>query len=288
MEQSKPGFFARKYNAAEESLLTIFKSPKIWGALLGELLGTMLLTMLLMCSIGVFRVDWVPILLMSAVIGIYLATVKLSGAQLNPLITVGMMASRRMSAIRGILYLLAQVIGAWVGFLILNAFSLVNAPNAGLPELIPATNDDFWMLAFITLLCSIILAFIFARALRYAKKNALTFTFTIASSMILVYLLSVVISQNFFGVSSNLIFNPASALMYGILPTTAENFGALASAAGLAIAVYILVPIIGGVIGFYLSDIATRLAGHGYNHDDCHHDHHGNNHEHHHSKELSA
>lgn len=276
MEQKKPGFFARKYNAAEESLLTIFKSPKIWGALLGELLGTMLITMLLMCSVGVFRVDWVPILLMAGVIGIYLMTVKLSGAQLNPLVTVGMMASRRMSAIRGVLYILAQVIGAWIGFLILNAFSLggglrLGGGNGGeLPELIPATADNFWMLALIALLCSVILAFVFARSLRYAKKSALTFAFTVASSIILVHLLSLIISQNFFAVSGNLIFNPASALMYGILPTTAENFGALASAAGLVLAAYILIPMLGGVIGFYLSDIATRLSGAGYKHENDH------------------
>lgn len=275
MDQKKPGFFARKYNVAEESLLTIFKSPKIWGALLGEVIGTMLLTMLLMCSVGVFRVDWVPILLMSGVIGVYLVAVKLSGAQLNPLITVGMMASRRMSAIRGVLYILAQAIGAWIGFLVLNAFrlggGLAGSGYGGeFPELISATGDNFWMLALVALLCSVTLAFVFARALRHAKKGALTFAFAVASSIIFVHLLSLIISQNFFAASGNLIFNPASALMYGILPTTAENFGALASAAGLALAAYVFIPMLGGVIGFYLSDIATRLAGTGYNHEDCH------------------
>lgn len=275
MDQKKPGFFARKYDATEESLLTIFKTPKIWGALLGELLGTMLITMLLLCSVGVFRVDWVPILLMAGVIGVYLVAVKLSGAQLNPLITVGMIASRRMSAIRGVLYIVTQVIGAWLGFLALNAFRLGGGLSGSgyggeFPELIPATSDNFWMLAFVALLCSVILAFTFARALRYAKKSVLTFAFAVASSLILVYLLSIVISQNFFAVSGNIIFNPASALMYGILPTTAENFGALASAAGLALAVYVFIPMLGGVLGFYLSDIATRLSGSGYNHEDCH------------------
>lgn len=269
MDQKKPGFFARKYDAAEESLLTIFKTPKIWGALLGELLGTMLFTMLLMCTVGVFRVDWVPILLMSGVLATYLITVKLSGAQLNPLITVGMMASRRMSAIRGVLYIVAQVIGAWIGFLILNAFKLGGGYGGELPELVAADSENFWVLAFIALLSSVILAFCFARSLRYAKKSALTFAFTVASSLIFVYLLSIVISQNFFGISGNIIFNPASALMYGILPTTAENFGALASSAGFAIAVYVLIPVLGGIIGFYLSDIAARLAGTGYKHEEC-------------------
>lgn len=269
MNNTKPGFFARKYDAAEESLLTIFKSPKIWGALFGEVLGTMLLTLLLMCTIGVFRVDYVPIFLMAGVLGVYIITVKLSGAQLNPLITVGMMASRRMSAIRGVLYILAQVIGAWIASIVLNAFRLGGGSGGELPTLVEAVGENFWTLALIALLCSIILAFCFARGLRYAKKSTLTFAFTLASSLILVYLLSIVISQNFFGLSGNLIFNPASALMYGILPTTAENFGALAASAGLALAVYVFIPMLGGIIGFYLSDIATRLAGAGYGHEDC-------------------
>lgn len=267
MEQNKPGFFARKYDVAEESLLTIFKSPKIWGALLGEVIGTMLFTMLLMCTIGVFRVDWVPILLMSGVLVTYLITVKLSGAQLNPLITVGMMASRRMSAIRGVLYILAQFVGAWIGFLILNAFRLGGGLDGAFPELVATTGENFWTLALIALLCSVILAFCFARSLRYAKKSPVTFAFTLASSLIFVYLLSIIITQNFFAISDGIIFNPASALMYGIFPTTAENFGALASGAGLTLAVYVFIPMLGGIIGFYLSDIATRLAGSGYNHE---------------------
>lgn len=264
MNQDKPGFFARKYNPSEESLLNIFKTPKIWGALLGEVLGTMLLTMLLMCTIGMFRVDFVPIFLMCAVIGIYVVIVKLSGAQLNPLVTAGMMATRRMSAIRGVLYILAQVVGAWIASLLLNAFRLGGSYGGELPTLVEATGENFWALAFISLLCAVILAFCFARAIRYAKKNTLVFAFTVASSIVLTYLLSVVISQNFFGLTESIVFNPTSALMYGVLPTTAENFGALASSAGLALAVYALVPVIGGIVGFYLSDLAARLAGPAY------------------------
>ena len=38
------GFFAKKYEA-KESILTIFKSHKFYGALLGEVIGTMLLAL---------------------------------------------------------------------------------------------------------------------------------------------------------------------------------------------------------------------------------------------------
>ena len=49
-------------------------------------------------------------------------------------------------------------------------------------------------------------------------------------------------------------FNPVVALMYQILPTAADSFGELAGAAGIALAAYVLFPIVGGVIGFYISD----------------------------------
>lgn len=63
--------------------------------------------------------------------------------------------------------------------------------------------------------------------------------------------------------------NPVAALMYQILPTAADNFGELAQLAGLAVAAYVIFPVIGGIVGFYLSDVMTRLAGEGYFSYDC-------------------
>ena len=99
-------FFAKKCDASE-NILTIFHNKKIYGALIAELLGTMLLTIILI-TLGLYQ----PLYIFFVVIAVTLAVFKLSGANFNPLITVGMMASRRMSAIRGVLYILAQVVGA--------------------------------------------------------------------------------------------------------------------------------------------------------------------------------
>ena len=84
------------------------------------------------------------------------------------------------------------------------------------------------------------------------------------SGITLAVVLGLVIAQRFFGYSDSFIFNPIVALMYQILPTTAENFGELAQMAGLAVAAYIVLPVVGGVIGFYISDVATRLSCGGY------------------------
>lgn len=261
-EPSLKGFFARKCDK-NENVLTIFKSPRIWGALLGELIGTMLIVMLLL-TLGVSQ----PLYVIVAMIGVYIAIVGLSGANLNPLVTAGMMATRRMSAIRGVLYILAQVLGAWLGLIVVNAFRLGSGVASDLPMMEEVTTDTFWAVALIELMGAIIIAFCFARAIRYARKSPVTFALTVTSGMTVAIILAILISQGFFGLTNNFILNPAAALMYQILPTTADGFGELAGLAGLALAAYVVLPMIGGVIGFYISDFSTRLAGKGYSCDD--------------------
>lgn len=262
-ENTWKGFFGRKYGE-DEGIRNIFKSPKIWGALLGELVGTMLLTMLFMTTIGVFRADLVPLLIMFAIICIFVVIVKISGANLNPLVTAGMMATRRMSVFRGVLYMIAQVLGALLGFVVLNAFRMGAGTEIEMATLIEANGEQFWAIALIELIGAIVIAFCFARSLRYARRSPLTFAYVVSSAIVFITLLGIVISQNFFGFYDNMVFNPASALMYGIFPTAAEGFGEIAGLTALALAAYVFVPILGGIVGFYLSDIVTRLAGRGY------------------------
>lgn len=252
------GFFTRKFDA-NENILTIFKTPKIWGALAGEMIGTMLIVMLLL-TLGVQ-----PLYMIFALVGIYVVIVGISGANLNPLVTAGMMATRRMSAIRGVLYMLAQLLGAWIGLIIINAFRLGSGTTQELLMMNEVTGETFWSIAMIELLGAIVIAFCFARSLKYARKSPLTFAFTVTSGITLAIIFGIVISQSYFAVQGNtFVFNPVVALMYQILPTAAENFGELVQLAGLAAAAYIVFPIIGGIVGFYLSDFVTRLAGNGY------------------------
>ena len=70
------GFFAKKCDP-KENVLTIFKNPKIYAALIGELVGTMLLSMLFL-TLGVQ-----PLYMIFGCIGITLAVFTLSGANLN-------------------------------------------------------------------------------------------------------------------------------------------------------------------------------------------------------------
>ena len=251
-------FFARKYDASE-NILTIFRSPKIVGALIGEIVGTMLLTMILL-TLGIFN----PLYLIFGVMVITIAVFALSGANINPLVTVGMMATRRMAPIRGTLYIIAQLVGAWFGLLVVNGFRIAGGDMAQeLPVVnVPLWGEDqmFWVIAMIELIGAIIIGFCFARALVY-KRSVFTFGAVVSGGVFLAVLLAVVLTGNYLGIQDNaFVLNPAVAIMYQALPSEAATFGELLSQIGIALSAYVVFPMLGGAVGFYLSDFASKLS----------------------------
>ncbi|MBR3220376.1 aquaporin [Candidatus Saccharibacteria bacterium] len=248
------GFFARKGDKTE-NILTIFKRPQIYGALLGEVIGTMLLSTL-MFTLGIYQ----PLYIMFGVLGITMAVYAFSGAHLNPVITVGAMATRRVSAIRGVLYIIAQIIGAWFGLLIVNAFISWGEGAVELPAMATVAEGNFWLVTMIEFMCATIFAFFFARAIAY-KRSALTFAVTVAMGFAVALLIAIVVSSNFVQLQNNFMMNPAIAVMYQIFPTSGETFGAIFGDICLALLTYVIFPMLGGVIGFYISEVASRLSG---------------------------
>lgn len=248
-------FFARKFDA-KENILTIFKSPKIYGAILGELLGTMLLAIILL-TLGIYQ----PLYVMFGLIAITVAVFGLSGANLNPFITVGMLATRRMSAIRGTLYIVAQVLGAWLGLLLVSAFAGAAGSQSGvtIPKMAELADKTFWTVTMIEMVGAAIFAFFFARALTQ-KQNVLTFAAVIGCGLLMTIVFAVVVS-GYFKLQGNFIFNPAIAIMYQILPNGGDSFGDIIGKVFKALTTYAILPMIGGVVGFYLADLAGFLAG---------------------------
>jgi len=252
------GFFAKKYES-KESIFTVFKTPSFYGALIGEILGTMLLALLL------FAVSLMGIASLAtysfAVIAVLIAVYAISGACLNPLVTVGMMASRRMSVIRGVMYIIAEVIGAWLGWLIFNGLHLAGGETAyDIPAMTAVGENQFWLFAAIEILGAIIIAFFYARALSY-KRSVFTFAAVVTGGMVLAILVNYVASAAFLNLNNNFIMNPAVAMMLQIFPTAGENFGEILGGICQALSLYAILPMIGGVVGFYLSDFTSKLSG---------------------------
>lgn len=251
------GFFAKKYEE-KESILTIFKNHKFYGALLGEVIGTMLIALLLfaLSLMGIANVAMYAF----AIIAILVAVYAFSGACLNPIVTVGMMATRRMSVIRGIMYIIAEILGAWLGWLIFNGFHLAGGETAyDVPAMAAVAEGGFWTVTMVELIGAAVIGFFFARAIEY-KRSVFTFAAVVAGGMALAVLIGYVVSAAFLGLNSNFVFNPAVALMMQIFPTAGENFGEILGGICQALSIYALIPMIGGVVGFYLSDFAKKLS----------------------------
>ena len=259
-EEKKPcfkGFFAKKYEE-NESVLTIFKKPKFYGSLLGEIIGTCLITLLLfaLSLMGLSSIATYSF----AVIAIFIGVYAISGACLNPIITAGMMATRRLSVIRGVMYIIAEVIGAWLGWLIFNSFHLAGGDTAyAVPTISQIAEGNFIVVAAIEFMAAIIVAFFYARAIKY-KRSVFTFAAVVTGGFALVMVVSYVISAAFLSLQNNFIVNPATALMLQIFPTSGENFGEIFGGICQALSVYAILPMIGGILGFYLSDFMAKLS----------------------------
>lgn len=251
------GFFARKYEG-KESILTVFKDHKFYGALIGEILGTMLLALLLfsVSLMGVASLATYSFALVAILIAVY----AFSGACLNPIIAAGMMASRRMSVIRGIMYIIAEVVGAWLGWLIFNAFHLAGGETAyDVPSVEAIGENQFWLFAMVELVGALIIGFFADRALKY-KRSVFTFATVITGGIVLATIIGYVVSAAFLSLNSNFVMNPAVAMMMQIFPTSGENFGEILGGICQALSVFAILPMLGGVVGFYLSDFTGKLS----------------------------
>ncbi|MDR0979891.1 MAG: aquaporin [Candidatus Nomurabacteria bacterium] len=252
------GFFKKKHE--DEDILTIFRSPRIIGAILGEIIGTMLL------SIAVLAMGFEPIYLVFVFLFVTLVVYPISGAHLNPIVSLGAMVTRRISAIRGIFYIIAQLIGAMLGWLIVQWLIGMATSDASSTEITATTikaitdNDsltgsasNLGGLIAVEAIGAVIYGFAFARAFKF-KKSAFTFAAVVATGVFTALLIGLFVSYQFFGVQGTFAFNPALAVAL-------EAFMAQDTIVWKALITYALVPLVAGVVGFILADLTAALAG---------------------------
>jgi len=127
---------------------------RIVQALLAELLGTMFLVLIGCGSVhsGVrgdllrferVKVDQNDYVQIALAFGVTVATLAqsighVSGCNINPAVTVGLITGGRLGLVKGLLYIVAQCIGATIGAALLLAFS--PAGTTPLPELLGVTS----------------------------------------------------------------------------------------------------------------------------------------------------
>jgi aquaporin Z len=238
-------------NARTGSARFTFSRAPLLAASIAEFVGTFLLATVVIAASGQ------PLFVMFAALAIVLVVGGVSGAHLNPALTVGALATRRVNLTRAVCYVIAQVLGALLALIVLNAF-ISAAPEVShqaqqfgqaSPTLFKAPDiakGKEWVVLAAELLGSVVLAFGVAAALRnrvdaLRSRADIAHAFTYAGILYLALLLGGT-AANYVGASA--ILNPAvagslQALKFEVWP----------------LLIYIVTPLVGGVLGFALSDL---------------------------------
>ena len=220
------------------------------SALIIEFIGTFLLVA------SFFAVQGQPLFVAFAVIGIILIIAGASKAHINPAITIGAWVTKKICAVCAIAYIIAQALGASAGFLALSAFlesskSTATDIYSAAPTMFHAATlatGKEWVILFAELLGSFIIALGVARAMKSTKMNyAITYGFAILVALIIAG-----------SVTSMLLTESNTALTF-LNPVIAFAVDAVKWDI-TTIAIYVVVPVIGGIAGFALTDLLKSDA----------------------------
>lgn len=223
---------------------TSLRSPRLWRALAAEFIGTFLFAAAVIAGQGS------PLVVLFALAGVVLLTFSVSGAHVNPAVTIGAWVTRRIGWLRAIGYILVQFLGAAVAFFTLKAFlgaavqpTEAEAMYTQAPALFSAANlaaieGKEWYAFFAEVLGTAILGFAMANA--YRLKDGLSAAFSAGFGLFIAVM--IVTTGGF--IAATTVLNPAVALTL-----QAYAFG------GWSYAIYALAPVIGGVLGFVIYDV---------------------------------
>lgn len=235
--------------ARRVSFVSKFNRTPLLPAALAEFVGTFLLAAVVVTQQNQ------PIALLFAVIAIVMVIGGVSGAHINPIATVGAWVTRRINAPRAISYLIAQVLGAMLALVVLNAF-IGQAPEVSqqaaslgqsAPQLFKTAaipHGKEWTLLFAELLGTVILGFAYASMLRNVRDRVAG-ALTLGGSYFLALVIAGTVATY---VSAGIILNPATAI----------SLQALNLSSIWPVAIYVVVSLIGGVLGFALHDLLAN------------------------------
>jgi aquaporin Z len=217
------------------------------GAAVAEFVGAFMLAAAFIAGQGQ------PIIVLFAAIGVVMAVGALSGAHVNPAVTIAALVTRKVSAMRAVVYIVAQVLGAMLALVVLNAF-MGQAPEVtGQAAMYSQTATEVfsasditagkeWAVFFAELLGATILGF----AIAGARKQLDTASKALTTG--LGYFLGLLVGGSAaVVVGATTILNPAVAVAL-----QAFDFSSV-----WPFAVYILASVLGAVIGFLLSDLLS-------------------------------
>lgn len=224
----------------------LLRTP-VMGAAIAEFIGAFLL------AVTVLIVRNEPFYLFIGIVGIFMMIGGLSGAHINPAITIGAWVSRRIGWVRAVSYMVAQLLGAMLALVLMKAFlgqaAEISAEAASFgqaaPQLFTAValpEGKQWAVFMAEVIGVAILGFAYASILRPGVKDKISGAFTVGGGAFLAMAFASTATA-YIGASAAL--NPAIAIT--IKAADFQNVWTLV--------VYLAAPLIGAVIGFFLHDL---------------------------------
>lgn len=229
------------------------KNGALIASFVAEFIGTFLFVTFFMATLG----D--PRYAVYVVIGLFLIIGGISGAMINPAMTIGAWITKKIDTTKAISFLIAESLGAVAAWSLLTAYSkgtVVVAESMAPSTMFAATEiakGKEWYIFFAELMGATVLALGLATAIKIRKKNgsSITGAFAYAGALyIAMFVTYIILSPLGTGL---VFFNPAIAFT-----TTAITSKTLVEL--WPVAIYIIAPIIGGVFGFTIIDLLHNQA----------------------------
>ena len=224
-------------------------APTSVGSVIAEFVGTFIF------AAGIIASQGSPVIVGFMLVALVLAVNSLSAAHFNPALSIAAWLTRRISGIRAVAYVVAQVLGAMLALVVLNWFAHANGSEAvtdpatgqstGAIQLFAAAaipEAKEWYVFAAEVLGGFIFGFAVASMIRIKELSAKALTMGFG------FFTAILIASSAAGVvGATTILNPAvavslQALSFNVWP----------------IAIYIVGPIVGAIIGFTLFDFLKK------------------------------
>lgn len=243
--ESRPTTSAAAVSSSASRRFGLMRTP-LAAALIAEFVGTFIFAAVVVAGQGQ------PILALFALTGVVLAVGSISGGYVNPALVIGAWVTRRMSGLRAVAYIVAQILGAMLALVVLNAFlngvaaqsadQFSQAPSLFKAAALPEGKE--WFIFLAEFLGTLIFAFAAANAFREVRDRTAK-AFTLGLGVFLGLMVAGSIAAFF---SANAILNPAVAISL-----QAINFSSI-----WPIAIYVVGSVLGAIAGFGLYHVTAN------------------------------
>lgn len=235
------------------SIIEQISKPKFIASIAAEFVGTFLLAAAVIAGQGQ------PLVVLFALTAIVLMIGATSGAHVNPLITVGAWATRRINSVKAVGYILAQILGSMLAFVVIKSF-IDGAPALSeeaimygqqAPSMFTATaipSGKEWFILFAELLGSAIFAFSVAHTTSNKNNNSTAVALGVGSGL---FVAALIANSAATIVGGGAILNPAVAI-------SLQAFSVEGTNTLWAIATYVGAALIGGIAGFAFSSLISK------------------------------